>query len=227
MSKTKPKSKQRTPSEEHKQKPSLSRARVGMGIDPSVTCLGLVVVREGKLLRKRRYKTVPHNMQRVGLTAQSGLLPSGIFRGDDQERIEWLVKKILYNFRKFQPDLILMEGYAFGAKGRGLTILHELGGVIKHELHKAEAPWSLVTPTALKSYATGIGNCSKQEMIEAAKVKLEADFGISRRSDKTISISDEADAFWLGMMALEDYDSIISEEEMNACDERLNTSNNS
>lgn len=91
-------------------------------------------------------------------------------------------------------DLVVIEDYAFSAIGRQHAT-GELGGVIRLALHKAEVPWTAVGIKSLKSYATGRGNASKEEMKAAARARL----GYGGESD------DEADACWLRAMALDAY----------------------
>lgn len=144
----------------------------------------------------------------MGAVRKSGLQPSGIFRGDDDERINYLADKVIYNVRKFKPDIVLIEGYAYSKNMRGVATRHEMYGVIKNRLLKMEQPYLLVTPTALKKFGTGNGKADKTEMIYAAKERL-IEMGIPRQSPRSISDSDRADAFWLAILGAEDYESFL------------------
>lgn len=88
------------------------------------------------------------------------------------------------------PDLVVIEEYAFGARGRGLSGLHELSGVVKNYLLRKNAVYLQVHNSVIKLYATGRGGASKEEMIEAAQ-KAWGDFPNIKGSDNV------ADAFWL------------------------------
>jgi Holliday junction resolvasome RuvABC endonuclease subunit len=94
-----------------------------------------------------------------------------IFYGSDEERIEFIARTVMRCWRKWQPAAVGVEGYAFGAKGRGLTIIHETAGVVKQDLYRREALVQIIGPTELKLYATGNGHASKEEMIAAAKAR--------------------------------------------------------
>lgn len=88
------------------------------------------------------------------------------------------------------PDLIVLEGYSYGSRGRGMLNLGELGGVIRVAFHEAGYPLAIVPPAVLKRYATGRGNCVK-ELVGTAAV---------RRLDIDPADSDQADAAWLRAM---------------------------
>lgn len=86
---------------------------------------------------------------------------------DPMARIHRVKKGIFNTIAKKQPDLIVLEGYAFG-RPQGATKSGEMAGVIKYFLWKKQIPFELCPPTTLKKFATGKGNASKEQMIEAA-----------------------------------------------------------
>lgn len=86
--------------------------------------------------------------------------------------------------------LVAIEGYAH-ARGFRAHQMGELGGVIRAALWGQRVPTIIVTPTALKRFATGKGNASKEMMVSAAARKADRDFGSS----------DAADAFHLAHFA--------------------------
>jgi len=88
---------------------------------------------------------------------------------------------------EFLPDLVVVEGYSYHSRGRALFGLGELGGVVRLELHDLGAPWAVLSPSALKKYATGRHQANKTEMVVAARDRL----GFEGVSD------DQADALWL------------------------------
>jgi crossover junction endodeoxyribonuclease RuvC len=65
-------------------------------------------------------------------------------------------------------DIILVEGYAFGARGNAMFSIGELGGVIRLALYELSKPYIEIAPTQLKKFATGKGNANKDEVIAAA-----------------------------------------------------------
>lgn len=76
-------------------------------------------------------------------------------------------------------DHVVMESYAFGAKGRVFN-LGELGGVIKYHFHKeyaVEIPQILIQWH--KMWVAGAGNASKLQVIKA----LRENYGIDVKND--------------------------------------------
>ena len=64
-------------------------------------------------------------------------------------------------------DLILIEDYAFSRQAQ--TRLGELGGVIKSFLYNRCYPFTIISNTAIKKFATGNHQAKKPEMLEAAR----------------------------------------------------------
>lgn len=171
-----------------------------MGLDLSLGGTGLVVRVGDKVRRWRLLQT-----EGMGNAKSHGLLASGKFRGTSEARIEWSVGHIRKAWRKFQPDLVVIEEYAFGAKGKGLSILHEQGGVVKNFLYRVEAPFVTVHNSQIKLHATGKGGASKEEMIEAAASKWP-------RFPKDLKGNDNvADAYHLADWGFENYRSLVYE----------------
>lgn len=110
--------------------------------------------------------------------------------------------RILYARTKFRallddidPELVVVEGYAMGAKGMVFN-LGEMGGMYRLELFDRRIPYLEVPPTNLKLFATGSGglrgDAKKAAMVSTAAKHL----GRKLRTD------DEADAFHLMRMGL-------------------------
>lgn len=161
-----------------------------MGLDLSLTGTGMVVWDGRRVLRWRLLQTEP--LSKEGQS--QGLLPSGVFRGHQEDRIEWQRRRIAAAFRSLAPDLVVIEEYAFGAKGRGLTGIHELGGVIRNHLFRKNAVWLSIHNSVIKQYATGKGGASKEEMVAAAREfwdEFPAHFNHKNGG------ADVADGYWL------------------------------
>jgi crossover junction endodeoxyribonuclease RuvC len=101
------------------------------------------------------------------------------------ERLDWLEREIW--FCVADADVVVLEGYSFGSKGRSLFQIGELGGVVRLKLWREGIAFAEVPPTVLKKLATGKGNASKDEVFAAA----------IRRLDYQGCSNDEADALWL------------------------------
>lgn len=141
---------------------------VVLGLDLSVTGTGVVAFNGRKVLLSRLYKTEGLG-QKFKEGHKRGQLAPRRFKGTDEERIEWLRKRIAKCVKKIQPDLILIEGHSFGSKGRGVSILHELHGVVKNDLHRRGQPFDLRSPSTIKLAFAGHGQASKEDMIERAQ----------------------------------------------------------
>lgn len=63
-----------------------------------------------------------------------------------------------------RPDLVGIEGYAYGARN-GREVLGEVGGVIRLRLFELDVPYVVVPPASLKRHATGNGNADKARMM--------------------------------------------------------------
>lgn len=83
-----------------------------------------------------------------------------------------------------------IEGPALYAVNRADDI-GQLRGVILVALADAGIPVQIIPPTSLKKFATGYGNATKEQMIIAAKTKSKVE----------ILGDDEADAYWLALLA--------------------------
>lgn len=93
-----------------------------------------------------------------------------------------------------RADLVAIEGYAYARPNQAHQI-GELGGVIRHNLWTHGIPYLDVPPSNVKKYATGKGNASKDDVVDAAY----------RRGGDLYqgSSNDEADAFWIWALASE------------------------
>lgn len=87
--------------------------------------------------------------------------------------------------------LVLVEDGV--VRSSAAKVLGELHGVVKVALHESRICPALVSPAALKKYATGKGNADKLAVLSAAVQRLRY----------TGSSGDEADALWLLAIGLE------------------------
>jgi len=75
---------------------------------------------------------------------------------------EWAVSVIPGAVEK-----VILEGYAFGAKGSALFQIGENTGVLKNKLYHESIKIKTVAPTSVKKHATGSGRASKDDMYDA------------------------------------------------------------
>lgn len=102
-----------------------------------------------------------------------------------------------------QPNLIMIEDYAMGAKGKVFHIAENCG-LLKHKLWKRRSHFRVIAPTALKKFATGKGNADKCMMYESFKqatgldLRKEMD---NETKDCGSPVSDIVDSYYLAMFA--------------------------
>ena len=83
---------------------------------------------------------------------------------EDPKRMVTLTNKII-NQIKGQNNVICIEGFSYGSKGRGVSFQFGLGHAIRNEMFKNNIEYIDVSPGQLKKFATGKGNSSKDNMI--------------------------------------------------------------
>ena len=92
---------------------------------------------------------------------------------------------------------ILIEDYAFGAKGKVFN-LAENCGLLKYLLYKGDYGFHTVAPSVIKKYATGKGNANKELMYAAfcdlMDIDLMEEYDMSRLDSP---ITDIVDSYYL------------------------------
>jgi crossover junction endodeoxyribonuclease RuvC len=107
----------------------------------------------------------------------------------DPKRIVTLIDEIITHL---QPDdVICLEGYSFGSKGKGVSFQYELGGMIREWLFRRNHNYTIITPSQLKKFATGKGNTPK----DAMAVPIFKRWGFESNSNNVV------DAYVLAQMA--------------------------
>jgi crossover junction endodeoxyribonuclease RuvC len=95
-----------------------------------------------------------------------------------------------------ERDIVCIEGFSYGSKGKGVSTQYGLGWVIRAELIKRGFNYIEVPPTSVKKFATGKGNTKKDEMV----LPIFKKWGFEHTSDNV------RDAFVLAQMAKGMYD---------------------
>ena len=141
------------------------------------------------------------SLVRTGVCRPDGMtncITTGSLRG--LPRIDAIVRNVHELCRQEAAELLVLEGYSFGSKGRAVFDVGELGGCVRLLLYRLGIPFVDVPPATLKKFATGKGNCGKDEMIAAA----------IRRFRFPGCENNEADAFLLWCMACHAYGAAVS-----------------
>jgi crossover junction endodeoxyribonuclease RuvC len=105
-------------------------------------------------------------------------------------RLQLVAQEVSRTLETWEPDVVILEGYAYCRNISSFVTLVELGTVVRQVLYQQMRPWFEVPPTTLKKWVTGKGNAKKDQM--AASVKARWDY---------VSGSDDIiDAFALAQM---------------------------
>jgi crossover junction endodeoxyribonuclease RuvC len=152
-----------------------------LGVDLGLGTTGLAVV-SAKL-------EPPHNIW------VDAVKPPGPSKAVLEERIDNIIQMILAYAGRV--DLTVMEGPSYASKGSATVTLGMLHGAVRYALWKANRAFSVQSPATLKRFATGKGNATKEEMLEAAQVFYNTDS------------HDIADAIHAGRFGVENYEEIV------------------
>lgn len=139
-----------------------------VGIDPSLTGTGIIVLRNGELGKALTTKNEPKlgTIERVrriyeqinNVIENLSTCYVNAYIGD-KRMIRWE-----------PPSLIVIEGFSYGSKGRGVFDIAYLGWRIREELERYrtedDIPWLEVSPSQAKQFATGKGNANKEIVLQ-------------------------------------------------------------
>ena len=156
----------------------MSSLRCVVGIDPSLTGFSMTAwYADGTFFEKE-----------LATKAQKTLVGSVRRRGTLAAAAEDFLKE-------HAPELCLIEGYAYGAKGRAVISLGELGGVIRDHIVGIADVTVEVPPSTLKRFVTGRGNSPKMDVVQKLVRKFEREF-------KTDNLADSFALAWLGAVVV-------------------------
>lgn len=141
-----------------------------VGLDPSLTSFGAALAFPGMTPEVYRWR----------------------HRGRGHERLAYLRHEML-NLAS-RGGLVVMEGLAFGAKGRGVLDLAGLHWVLRQALWEAGMPYVVVPPALRAKWIAGKGNASKDECLVQV---------IKRFTTADVDGNDVADALTLAAMGME------------------------
>ena len=145
-----------------------------IGIDPSLTSTGIVVLRGNKV----ELAVTTKNKPALGTIERVRLIYERIV--DIQENLS--------DGEKWQaPDLIVIEGFSYGSKGRSVFDIAYLGWRIREELEwlkeQDNIPWLEVPPSQLKKFATGQGNANKEIILQQVYKRWGVEFSDNNQAD--------------------------------------------
>lgn len=171
-----------------------------VGIDYSLTC-PCVCVSNNKIFTENYFYFLHSNKKYHGQT----LNINGDDHDDydtDQQRYENIASWVLNILMPFDKSnvFILIEDYAFAAKGRVFN-LAENCGTLKYLLYKNGYNFSTIAPSVIKKYATGAGNANKEAMwkafFESTQIDLIDVFGSCKTKRLDSPVTDIVDSYYL------------------------------
>jgi len=145
------------------------------GIDPSLTGTTICILSRKESL----FGAHIHYFHRV-TTKETGI-----------QRLIEIEHEVKQTFKLYRPDVVCIEGYSFGSRGKAVFQIGELGGILRRLLHMTNRVWYEIPPTMLKKYATGKGTATKESVVLHVYKK----YGIECETN------DEADAYILARIA--------------------------
>ena len=99
-------------------------------------------------------------------------------------------------------EVIAIEGYAFGTRGRALFNIAENGGILKYRLRNLGISLLLPSPAEIKKFATGNGTAKKVAMIEQFREETRIDL-MEVFKGAMNPASDIADSYFIAKYASE------------------------
>ena len=152
-----------------------------MGIDQSFTSTGVVIMEhDGGVTTLTHYEVIRSNPE-----------------DDIYKRCVFIANKIVDLAKLHMPDIILIEGLAFGVgAGDATRNLAGLQFVIITKLKEFINNIQVIAPTSLKKSATGSGRADKKEMHAALPDDVSTMFKEAKIL-KTKGLYDLVDAYWL------------------------------
>lgn len=140
-----------------------------LGLDLSLTATGIVSLNNGTVEMAETTKNRPE------LDVRKRVL---LIR----DRIVKIIKHPNIAF-----DLIVVEGFSYGSKGRSVFDIGYLGNRIKEELdyfkESENIPWLEVSPSQLKLFATGKGNANKEIILQQVYKRWGVEFSDNNQAD--------------------------------------------
>jgi crossover junction endodeoxyribonuclease RuvC len=92
----------------------------------------------------------------------------------DELRLIFLSEKIYEMIKQYSPEKVCIEGLSFGSRGQSISQIGALHYLIRIFLYREKINYQIITPSQLKKFVTGVGNCKKELML----LKTYKKFGI-------------------------------------------------
>jgi crossover junction endodeoxyribonuclease RuvC len=96
--------------------------------------------------------------------------------GEDESRLIFLSEKICNLIENLNPESVCIEGLSFGSKGQSISQIGALHYLVRIFLYKKKIKYQILTPSQLKKFITGVGNCKKELMLLKTYKKFGVEF---------------------------------------------------
>jgi len=150
---------------------------ISIGLDLSLTGTGVVVLKNGKIIKQKLIKSKPAGDNPV----------------DELKRILKIINEIELVLSEELYGIAVIEGLAFMVRNAtALVQLSALNYMIRAVLLKKNIPFIIVAPTSLKKFITGDGKSKKDVIL----------MEVYKRYGVTIFDDNEADAYGLAQIGL-------------------------
>ena len=157
----------------------MAKKIVSLGLDLSLTGTGVIVLENGKIIRRHLIKSKPAGDKPINELNRIRKIV---------EEIETIVDPLVH-----QLDIVVIEGLAFMVRNAtALVQLSALNYMTRAMLSDRGLPFVIIAPTSLKKFITGNG-ASKKDVIMMEVYKR---YGVSITNDN------EADAYSLAQVGL-------------------------
>ena len=163
---------------------------VSMGIDQSLTCTGVVILRH----YNDQYEVL--HVEAIS-TTKTGLEDYA----DTLDRAIRIADRLVEISKEFEVTDYCIEGLSFGSAGNATRNLAMLMAIICLKLEITN-PYT-VPPTTLKKYATGNGRADKKAMLASIEQENEVLFNYLNPMTIKAGKYDLADAYYLSKHLLE------------------------
>ena len=150
-----------------------------LAIDQSYTSSGIVIIENDTMTYAERYVT----SKELSMFERAGKIA---------DHINMLAE--LHN-----PDIIAIEGLAFGMRGNATRDLAGLQFVIAVAVsYNNNYTLDIIAPLTVKKFATGNGRAKKEELLESTPAEAVRIFKDDLKVKKTTGLLDMVDAYWIG-----------------------------
>jgi Holliday junction resolvasome RuvABC endonuclease subunit len=158
----------------------------GPKLDPKISNFQFYSLSEYKIPSNKQFHYYPHEPY-----------------SSEIERFSNISDWILSIVKKLTPEIIAIEGYSMGSKGKTFNI-GEVTGILKHKLWIEGYELIIVPPTVIKKFGTGKGNAKKEQMVDQFKYETGMDLKTILQPKRKLGspTTDIVDAYYLAKYVL-------------------------